>query len=91
MKRLVLCCDGTWNTLNEYTSTNVVLPAASSQRTASDGVTQIIHYDEGVGTGGKEHLTGSMLGAALVEHARRDGRVRVAALHRKSALALVRP
>ena len=70
MKRLIFCFDGTWNTLNEYTPTNVVLTAASIQRTASDGKTQIIHYDEGVGTGETEHLTGGMFGAGLVEHVR---------------------
>lgn len=70
MKRLVFCFDGTWNTLNEFTPTNVVLTAASIQRIASDGLTQIIHYDEGVGTGSTEHLTGGMFGAGLVEHVR---------------------
>ncbi len=70
MKRLIFCFDGTWNTLNEYTPTNVVLTAASIQRTASDGSTQIIHYDEGVGTGETEHVTGGMFGAGLVEHVR---------------------
>ena len=70
MKRLVFCFDGTWNTLNEYTPTNVVLTAASIQRTASDGVTQIIYYDEGVGTGETEHVTGGMFGAGLVQHVR---------------------
>lgn len=70
VKRLIFCFDGTWNTLNEYTPTNVVLTAASIQRSTSDGVTQIIHYDEGVGTGKTEHLTGGMFGAGLVEHVR---------------------
>lgn len=70
MKRLVFCFDGTWNKLNEFTPTNVVLTAASIQRTAFDGVTQIIHYDEGVGTGETEHLSGGMFGAGLVEHVR---------------------
>jgi len=70
MKRLVFCFDGTWNKLNEYTPTNVVLTAASIDRVAPDGTSQIIHYDEGVGTGRMEHLTGGMFGAGLVEHVR---------------------
>ena len=70
MKRLVFCFDGTWNTLNENTPTNVVLTAASIERITADGITQIIHYDEGVGTGSTEHLTGGMFGAGLVEHVR---------------------
>lgn len=70
MKRLVFCFDGTWNKLNEYTPTNVVLTAASIERVTHDGITQIIHYDEGVGTGRMEHMTGGMFGAGLVEHVR---------------------
>lgn len=70
MKRLVFCFDGTWNTLNESTPTNVVLTAASIERSAPGGITQIIHYDEGVGTGEKEHLSGGMFGAGLVQHIR---------------------
>ena len=70
MKRIVFCFDGTWNKLNEQTPTNVVLTAASIERTARDGVAQIIHYDEGVGTGRVEHLSGGMFGAGLVEHVR---------------------
>jgi uncharacterized protein (DUF2235 family) len=50
MKRLVFCFDGTWNRLSADTPTNVVLTAASIVRDAHDA-TQIIHYDEGVGTG----------------------------------------
>lgn len=70
MKRLIFCFDGTWNTLNEYTPTNVVLTAASIQRTTPNAVTQIIHYDEGVGTGADEHWTGGMFGSGLIEHIR---------------------
>ena len=70
MKRIVFCFDGTWNKLNEYTPTNVVLTAASIQRVAHDGVTQIIHYDEGVGTDRMEHWSGGVFGAGLVEHVR---------------------
>ena len=70
MKRLIFCFDGTWNKLNEYTPTNVVLTAASILRTTSDGTAQIIHYDEGVGTGPTEHLTGGVFGAGLTEHVR---------------------
>lgn len=70
MKRIVFCFDGTWNALNADTPTNVVLTAASIERQARDGVVQIIHYDEGVGTGRLEHMTGGMFGAGLVDNVR---------------------
>lgn len=70
MKRLVFCFDGTWNALNASTPTNVVLTAASIVRTTEKGVPQIIHYDEGVGTGRLEKLTGGMFGAGLVQNVR---------------------
>ncbi|RYE59785.1 MAG: hypothetical protein EOP20_04250 [Hyphomicrobiales bacterium] len=70
MKRLVFCFDGTWNRLNADTPTNVVLTAASIQRIAPDGVPQLIHYDEGVGTGRLEKLSGGMFGAGLLANVR---------------------
>lgn len=70
MKRIVFCFDGTWNALNADTPTNVVLAAASVERQARDGVVQIMHYDEGVGTGRLEKMTGGMFGAGLVDNVR---------------------
>ena len=69
MKRLVFCFDGTWNKLNEDTPTNVVLTAASIRRSTDDGP-QLIHYDEGVGTGRLERLSGGMFGAGLMDNVR---------------------
>ena len=51
MKRLIFCFDGTWNMLLPDVATNVVLTAASIDRIDPVGVPQVIHYDEGVGTG----------------------------------------
>ena len=70
MKRLVFCFDGTWNRLSADTPTNVVLTAASIVREAHDA-TQIIHYDEGVGTGRLEKWSGGVLGVGLVEIVRK--------------------
>lgn len=70
MKRLVFCFDGTWNKLDPKLATNVVLTAASIMRTDDEGVSQIIHYDEGVGTGDLEKIRGGMFGAGLVENLR---------------------
>jgi uncharacterized protein (DUF2235 family) len=65
MKRLIFCFDGTWNALGADNPTNVVLTAASIVRETSNRVTQIIHYDEGVGTGRLERMSGGILGAGL--------------------------
>lgn len=56
MKRIVFCFDGTACALNASTPTNVVLTAASINRTSKkdEGTPQIIYYDEGVGTGAFE-------------------------------------
>lgn len=51
MKRIIFCFDGTACALNASTPTNVVLTAASINRTAKDGTSQVIYYDEGVGSG----------------------------------------
>ncbi|MEO7467041.1 MAG: DUF2235 domain-containing protein [Sphingobium limneticum] len=70
MKRLVFCFDGTWNKLNPDLATNVVLTAASIQRTDDDGIAQIIHYDEGVGTDELEKVRGGVFGQGLVKNLR---------------------
>jgi uncharacterized protein (DUF2235 family) len=70
MKRIVFCFDGTWNALNADTPTNVVLTAASVERQARDGIVQIMHYDEGVGTGRVEKMSGGVFGVGLVDNVR---------------------
>jgi uncharacterized protein (DUF2235 family) len=70
MKRIVFCFDGTWNKLAVDTPTNVVLTAASVEREARDGTVQIMHYDEGVGTGRLDMVTGGVFGAGLVVNVR---------------------
>lgn len=51
MKRIAICCDGTWNRLDAENVTNVVRAAESIQSHADDGTPQVIYYDEGVGSG----------------------------------------
>lgn len=51
MKRLIFCCDGTWNRSSSKCPTNVVKLAQAIRRTSSDGVKQVVQYVEGVGTG----------------------------------------
>ena len=70
MKRLIFCFDGTWNKLVPDLATNVVLTAASIRRLDHEGVPQLIHYDEGVGTGDLEQLRGGMFGYGLMDNVR---------------------
>ncbi|HLO20436.1 MAG TPA: DUF2235 domain-containing protein [Sphingomicrobium sp.] len=66
-KRLVVCFDGTWNSLDARTPTNVVLTAESVVPMAPDGKAQAMFYDEGVGTSRFERLAGGMFGAGLID------------------------
>lgn len=50
MKRLVVCCDGTWQNLSCPHPTNVVKMAQMVQPTGPDGIPQIVFYDEGIGS-----------------------------------------
>ncbi len=51
MKRLVVCCDGTWQDLETDYPTNILKIAQSTEASSADGVAQIAFYDAGVGTG----------------------------------------
>jgi uncharacterized protein (DUF2235 family) len=54
MKRLVVCCDGTWNAADSQSAeTNVALMARSVHATqATGGIMQVVLYLRGVGTSG---------------------------------------
>ncbi|KAB8315038.1 DUF2235 domain-containing protein [Tolypothrix campylonemoides VB511288] len=58
-KRLVVCCDGTWQQLTSPYPSNVVKLAQSVKPIASDGVPQIVFYDEGIGTESQKVLGGA--------------------------------
>ena len=73
MKRLILCCDGTWNTADQESNgapcpTNVVKIAYRIAK--RDGaIPQIIFYDQGVGTGNSvDRLSGGAFGAGLEDN-----------------------
>jgi uncharacterized protein (DUF2235 family) len=51
MKRLIVCCDGTWQKLTSNYPTNVVKITQAIKSVGDDGVTQIVYYSEGVGSG----------------------------------------
>ncbi len=50
MKRLVVCCDGTWQQLASPCPSNIIKLAQTVKAIASDGTAQIVFYDEGIGT-----------------------------------------
>jgi uncharacterized protein (DUF2235 family) len=69
MKRIVVCCDGTWNSPeNEgVASSNVVRLSHALLPRDGEGNPQIVYYDPGVGTEGglADKLTGGAFGAGL--------------------------
>ncbi|HEX9775611.1 MAG TPA: DUF2235 domain-containing protein [Actinomycetota bacterium] len=73
MKRIVLCCDGTWNRADqeragEPAPTNVLRAAYLIAKAKAD-VPQIVSYDQGVGTGNTlDRLTGGAFGHGLEEN-----------------------
>jgi uncharacterized protein (DUF2235 family) len=77
MKRLILCCDGTWNHADQESNgkpcpTNVIKIAYRlCKRDTRDGknIEQIIFYDQGVGTGDVEDkFAGGATGAGLEQN-----------------------
>ncbi len=57
MKRIVICCDGTWNTPDKMENgiacyTNVVRIAMAVKPISDDGINQLTFYNPGVGTSG---------------------------------------
>lgn len=70
MKRLIVCCDGTWNRLDQPSPTNVVrIKAAIADRDAG-GNEQRVHYEPGVGTRPRERYLGGGLGVGLSRNVR---------------------
>ena len=74
MKRLVLCCDGTWNRADQKSGdepcpTNVVKLAYRVAKRDGAGVAQVVYYDHGVGTGNTlDRLTGGAFGGGLEDN-----------------------
>jgi uncharacterized protein (DUF2235 family) len=70
-KRLVICCDGTWNTPDEFDpqgepiSSNVTKLAFAISPADGNGVAQLAFYGRGVGTGRLDHWTGGAFGIGL--------------------------
>ncbi len=69
-KRLVVCCDGTWNTPDQSTDgracpTNVTKLALALAPVGEDGVEQRLFYHQGVGTERWERIRGGAFGLGL--------------------------
>jgi uncharacterized protein (DUF2235 family) len=78
MKRIIICCDGTWNTPDKMKDgkpcyTNVVRIAQAVKPVSDNGVTQLTFYDPGVGTTGSvfkrwfDGATGSGISKNILE------------------------
>ncbi len=65
MKRLVICCDGTWNRPDSEHVTNIekIARTIETDLAATDGVQQLVLYLSGVGAGG--YLLDRWLGGAF--------------------------
>ena len=66
MRRLIVCCDGTWKAAESKTVTNVTYMARALAPTALDGTTQVVFHDPGVGTGNVvDKVSGGAFGDGL--------------------------
>lgn len=75
MKRLILFCDGTWNSPDQARRgkacpTNVTKLAEAVPAAGSDGVEQRLYYQKGVGTGRWERVRGGAFGFGLSRNVR---------------------
>jgi hypothetical protein len=64
-KRLVVCCDGTWNAADQPSRTNVAKVALSVVPGSAAGKEQRVYYHSGVGTRRGERLRGGAFGMGL--------------------------
>src|ERR1700712_4781405 len=74
-KRLIICCDGTWNTPDQTENgqpalTNVTKVALSVAPSSEAGIEQRVHYQPGVGVGRWEHILGGAFGYGLSRNVR---------------------
>lgn len=64
MKRLIVCCDGTWQDLESSYPSNVVKLTEGIKPIADDGTQQIVFYDAGIGTESQK-LSGGAAGVGI--------------------------
>ncbi|MGA8247447.1 MAG: DUF2235 domain-containing protein [Nocardioides sp.] len=73
--RLVVCCDGTWNTPDQRAGgvprpTNVTKLALSITPVDPEGTRQVVYYHQGVGTSRWDHIRGGAFGSGLSANVR---------------------
>ncbi len=72
MKRLILCFDGTWNTLGKTEEFTNVVRVGQAIKPMADNVPQIVYYNSGVGSGGKiDQILGGAFGAGIQSNVQR--------------------
>lgn len=69
-KSLVICCDGTWNTPDQKSPTNVTKIALALADADADGREQRVFYHRGVGSSPRERLRGGAFGYGLSRNVR---------------------
>ena len=67
-RNIALCFDGTWNSDDASSPTNVVKTWQAIRRVTSEGVEQLTYYDRGVGTGRFDRFRGGVLGLGLARN-----------------------
>ena len=67
-RRLVVCCDGTWN--DDQSNTHVCRIKLAVAGRDRHGVEQRVYYDQGVGTAWHQRLRGGILGWGLSQNVR---------------------
>ncbi len=73
MRRIVFCFDGSWNELKaskKQTNVSILAQSVVPEYVDASGkvVTQIVYYDEGVGTSSDDKFRGGILGQGLVQN-----------------------
>jgi uncharacterized protein (DUF2235 family) len=71
-RRIVACCDGTWNSTDAGdAATNVVRIARVVKPVAADGRTQLVYYHPGIGTANRfDRIAGGCTGVGLSRNVR---------------------
>ena len=67
-RNIALCFDGTWNSDDAESPTNVVKTWQAIRLQTSAGVDQLTYYDRGVGTGRFDRFRGGVLGLGLARN-----------------------
>lgn len=72
MKRLVVCCDGTWQTAEQPYPTNIAKLNQAIKREGTE-VVQLVHYENGIGSRGSflDRLFGGAFGWGIDDHIQR--------------------